>query len=244
VKLLQNFSTMAMSLSTLLANMALSTPHVSCQSMMCAAPRRALTAHASRAPATQRPQHAQTACIASVGAQRAHSSSTEAVRHADSARAASRDVIWHVALAPIPSSRATLLEDAQPLTPAPSSSREQSEPPAAVEPSAEPAAAPGAATPLPHAAPAVLSPRVRAALAAAAATAGGADGFVYTAEHAELATLHPPSVAATAEELVGAQGSAAWHRARARRLTASSIAQAAGVMPRCAFSRCSLTFHT
>lgn len=77
------------------------------------------------------------------------------------------------------------------------------------------------------------SDRVRAARKLAALS-GGADDFVGSDEHLQLSrAILASSAQSVAEADTFAQGSASWLRARARRLTASSVAAAAGLQPRC-----------
>jgi hypothetical protein len=76
----------------------------------------------------------------------------------------------------------------------------------------------------------IFNPRVDAALAAAGSYSTGADPFVGSLQHQRLAHLWPLDEAADTDTLT--QGSGAWHAARHRRLTASKVASAVGLMPR------------
>ena len=91
--------------------------------------------------------------------------------------------------------------------------------------------------------------RVQAARAAVQALPTP-EAFVGSFDHAELARLRPvrdteASEASAATDADGSgedagdysQGSAAWHRARKRRLTASNIAKVTGLLPRCDLGR-------
>ena len=116
-------------------------------------------------------------------------------------------------------------------------------PPAAQSPAAAnlQAAPAHAALPAPVHLPAPPAPseRVHAARQLASLSAAS-DDFVGSAEHQRLSQAVLASSEASGDEAQGiAQGSAMWLKARSRRLTASSVASAAGLKPKCVFCRAS-----